>query len=441
MIDVCVVGLGAIGTFYALVLEKSGQARVTAVCRSNYHILSAAGKGVTVHADSLGVFRHWKPYRVVSKAEEAADRKYQFIICTTKALPDVVTTPKLLGPLLTYTDTFVLIQNGLDIHLDLQKARPDADVISCCAWIDVMPLDGGRVVEQTGPDKLVSGLHAYLPSHHAPLRAARGRTVLSAFDELLVAGGAGSETVVEIDAARWRKVLWNVTFSTLCTIVRQPVADILCIRVLDVMVPTIRGLMAELIPHLSRHHQFWRLLAHHVAYTNSSELFVWELLLYNTGIHIERQFGSVKFASFAVLSTLVATLLEFGALLALHRCGFNYIPAGPTALAFNLLYQYSKLVPKAYHFRIFGIPLHDKIFVYILAFQLAISQPWPTVIVAAIGILTGAIYRSDLANLKAYRLPPWLVSLSARFLLPLVGSTRAPRRTNRALQILGSRRA
>jgi len=77
--------------------------------------------------------------------------------------------------------------------------------------------------------------------------------------------------------------------------------------------------------------------------------------------------------------------------------------------------------------------MSSKVFYYILAFQLAISQPWSSTTVAIIGILTGALYRSDIASLKSYRLSPLLVRLSSRFLLPLVGSMRAPRRTTRAL--------
>lgn len=65
--------------------------------------------------------------------------------------------------------------------------------------------------------------------------------------------------------------------------------------------------------------------------------------------------------------------------------------------------------------------------------QLAISRLPGSAAVAIIGILTGQIYRSDLANLKSYRLPPAIVRFSVRFLLPLIGSTRAARRNNRAL--------
>ncbi|KAF8076765.1 hypothetical protein FPV67DRAFT_1406944 [Lyophyllum atratum] len=189
----------------------------------------------------------------------------------------------------------------------------------------------------------------------------------------------------------------------------------------------------QLIPHLSRHHQYWRLPLHHLAFTNSSDLFIGELVLYNVGVHVERQFGSVKFASFALVSTILGTILELIFLMLFHRVGLNHIAMGPAVLIFGLLYQYSRIVPSAYNYRIFGIPLNNKSLIYLLALQTAISRLPSSGAVAIIGILVGQIYRSDLANLKAYRLSPAVVRFAQRFLLPLVGSLRPPRRSNRAL--------
>jgi hypothetical protein len=64
---------------------------------------------------------------------------------------------------------------------------------------------------------------------------------------------------------------------------------------------------------------------------------------------------------------------------------------------------------------------------------MAISRPPSSAAVCIIGILTGQMYRSDLANLKVYRLPPSIIKFSRRFLQPLVGSLRPARRSNRAL--------
>jgi len=189
----------------------------------------------------------------------------------------------------------------------------------------------------------------------------------------------------------------------------------------------------QLVPHISRHYQYWRLFAHHLAFSNSSDLLVAEIVLWNVGVHIERQFGSLKFASFAVVSTLLATIFEFLSLLLFHRAGLNHISSGPSALVFSILYQYFRIVPSAYQFRIFGVPLSNKIFAYVIASQLAIGHLPGSAAAAGIGILTGQIYRSDLANLKSYRIPPAVVRFSTRFLRPLIGSTRPPRRLNRAL--------
>lgn len=44
----------------------------------------------------------------------------------------------------------------------------------------------------------------------------------------------------------------------------------------------------------------------------------------------------------------------------------------------------------------------------------------------------GFIYRSEVVNIKSWRVSPTVIRFSTRLLLPLVGSTRRPRRLNRA---------
>ncbi|KAH7887454.1 hypothetical protein F5I97DRAFT_1966033 [Phlebopus sp. FC_14] len=188
----------------------------------------------------------------------------------------------------------------------------------------------------------------------------------------------------------------------------------------------------QFVPHLSRHHQYWRLVTHHLAFSNSSDLLLAELLLYGVGVTIERQFGSVKFASFTIVSALLATVLEFLSLILFHRIGINHIPSGPSAIIFSILYQWSRLVPPAYHFRIFGLPLSSKAFIYVLASQLALGHIPESMTSACVGLLVGYIYRTELINIKTWRVSPAIIRFSTRFLLPLIGSTRAPRRLNRA---------
>lgn len=188
----------------------------------------------------------------------------------------------------------------------------------------------------------------------------------------------------------------------------------------------------QLVPHISKHHQYWRLFSHSLAFTNSSDLFIAEVLMYNVGIQIERYFGSVKFASFAIVSVLLSIILEFISLLLFSRLGFNYISCGPSPLLFSILHQYSRVVPTVYHLRIFGVPLSNKSFTYLLALQFAVGNLPASGVLAVIGLLTGQAYRSELFNLKTYRVSPSVVHLSRRLLLPVLGSMRGPRRTTRA---------
>lgn len=77
----------------------------------------------------------------------------------------------------------------------------------------------------------------------------------------------------------------------------------------------------------------------------------------------------MELQSFITVSTLVATISEFSSLLLLNNLGLNIIPASPIALVFSILYQFSRIVPSIYHFRIFGIVLNNKSFTYLLAAQ------------------------------------------------------------------------
>ncbi|TFK55378.1 6-phosphogluconate dehydrogenase C-terminal domain-like protein [Heliocybe sulcata] len=248
MLDICVVGFGAIGTIYAYALERAGRARVTAVCRSLgcvVHVrVEGAGLGIT--SDCLGRAEAWKPYRVVASVDDAADRDYRFVVCSFKCLPDVQDTPSLIRPLLSKTSAFVLVQNGIGIERTLREEAPgNATIISGCAWVDATVVDGGTRVHQTGDERLTIGVH---PSPNGNAGAETGaRESLELLAELLRSGGCNPEVTNNIDAARWRKVLWNASFSTLCTLTRGSCADMMSAEVLSDMLPVIRGVMAEVI--------------------------------------------------------------------------------------------------------------------------------------------------------------------------------------------------
>ncbi|KAI0769074.1 ketopantoate reductase PanE/ApbA C terminal-domain-containing protein [Trametes elegans] len=251
--DICVVGLGAIGALYAFALQSSGGARVTAVCRSNYDTLRE--NGLEVESDRFGTYSAWKPYRVVRTVEEAADRHYSYIICASKSIPEITTTPTLLAPFLARLTShgsrtpeqlptaFVLLQNGIGIEDDLlaalSKIGADAIVISGCCWVDTTALDGGRKVVQHGNERLVLGYHRVPGADEQPAQRS-----LHQLCSLFHAVGGQAEAAPDIDIARWRKVLWNASFSTLCTLTRAHVGDVLA---LETSRQALRDIMSEVL--------------------------------------------------------------------------------------------------------------------------------------------------------------------------------------------------
>lgn len=56
--NIALIGAGGVGTIAALVLEKSGRARVTAVLRGSYGIVRE--KGWAVESVDHGVLESWK---------------------------------------------------------------------------------------------------------------------------------------------------------------------------------------------------------------------------------------------------------------------------------------------------------------------------------------------------------------------------------------------
>ncbi|KAG8890495.1 hypothetical protein FRB98_007842 [Tulasnella sp. 332] len=157
------------------------------------------------------------------------------------------------------------------------------------------------------------------------------------------------------------------------------------------------------------------------------------VLLFNVGINIERTFGSRKYGSFLIVSGLLSTLLTFLTLLLTSRFGLNYLPPAPVAIILAIMYQHYRVVPISYTFRISVFNVSNKAFQYFLAYLLAISDPPGTLVTCIIGLVTGQIYRSDIVSLKNYRVSSRFERFCVRFILPLIGTTRAPRYSNRAL--------
>nr|XP_019013389.1 uncharacterized protein I206_01455 [Kwoniella pini CBS 10737]OCF52170.1 hypothetical protein I206_01455 [Kwoniella pini CBS 10737] len=206
----------------------------------------------------------------------------------------------------------------------------------------------------------------------------------------------------------------------------------------------------QLIPHITKYHQFWRIIIHPFAFTNSTELLIGEILLYNIGVSIERAFGSRKYASFILVSSLLSTFIASISIILGHRIGLNSIPAGPYGIIFSLIWQQYRMFPSLYHFKVLGIEFSSKAFNWVLALQLFLSNPPSSIFISLIGLITGYIYRTDTLfplpslsisrrrllvkrSLKTYRIPLSIYQLLSRLFNPIIGESLPPRRSQRVL--------
>ncbi|KAL7782011.1 hypothetical protein V8C43DRAFT_297136 [Trichoderma afarasin] len=181
--------------------------------------------------------------------------------------------------------------------------------------------------------------------------------------------------------------------------------------------------------HIFRYRQFWRLLAYQLCYTNSTEVLFAAISLYNLRA-VERMWGSRKYASFLVISSLLTAIFP-PLILAIFRplapSLFNYMPAGPTPIIFAILAQFHAMVPQMYKYRIAtsqapptneqfsGVTLSDKSYQYGIAFHLALLQ-WPgSVLGAIIGWVVGYSWRAGMlpTSFTTWRLPGWMVGSSS----------------------------
>lgn len=213
----------------------------------------------------------------------------------------------------------------------------------------------------------------------------------------------------------------------------------------------------QLDPHIYTHHQWYRLVTQHFAFTNSSELLLALLLLYNAGVKVERTFGTFKFASFLAIVTAVYTAVQVVSLglgslllsrtLAGEKEGKNpdespfwlvqgRTPAGPWGPLWAILWQYHCIIPYLWSFQVGPFVFTDQhIQTYSLAALLAIAQPTSSLFVSSLGILASALYRSNtplLCGLKEWRIPLRLYRILALLSRPWIGSTRLPQRSWRA---------
>ncbi|KAJ1666086.1 hypothetical protein EV178_002640 [Coemansia sp. RSA 1646] len=214
LLNILLVGAGALGSMFTWRLQASGRAQVTAVCRSNYQAVKDQGFRINSHEFGSHTYR---PDNVVQAVEDAVAKGeiYDFILFCTKALPNLGDNSKIIASAVVSPKTvIVLIQNGIGIEDPFYARYPGNPIVSAVAYIDVsQPEDGA--ISHGGIIGIVLGL--FRPESAAYDTAAVTQalqTLASAWND----SGAVCAVVDNIQALRWLKLVWNASFNTVAVV-------------------------------------------------------------------------------------------------------------------------------------------------------------------------------------------------------------------------------
>lgn len=124
-VDVLLYGLGAIGSFYAFILQNNSRVRLSVCARSNYEAVK--NNGVTIRSQNHGE-HNFKPVKVLRSLEKA-QQTYDYVVCVNKAInTDAVL--KQLAPVVGEQTTIALMQNGVGNEDPFRKAFPKSTIVS-----------------------------------------------------------------------------------------------------------------------------------------------------------------------------------------------------------------------------------------------------------------------------------------------------------------------
>jgi len=233
-IDVLLYGLGAIGSFYAFILSRCKEVRLTVVARSNYEAVK--GNGLKVVSQNHG--EHVvKPFKVVKTPAEA-ELTFDYIVCAHKAIgQDAV--PAQLQAVTGDKTTIVLIQNGVGNEDPFRAAFPRCTILSCVTWVGAVQNTPG-VINHTKSEDMQIGLFP-----NPDLEKATEKARLDKFAALLTEGKTVFQVVDNVQVQRWEKVVWNAAWNSITTLTMLDTQTWL--KSSEDAMPLTRKLMAEVI--------------------------------------------------------------------------------------------------------------------------------------------------------------------------------------------------
>ncbi len=193
-----ILGSGALGGLYGGMLARSGR-EVHFLFHSDYQHVMDHG---------LRVESHWGDFTLTDvQAHRSADTMppCDVTIVGLKTTNNHL-LPQLLPPPTRGGGVVLVLQNGLDVEADSAAVVGDDRVLGGCCFLCSNKIGPGHV-RHLDYGRIVFG--EYRPTGGGVSQRARE------IGEELVAAGIDAEATDDLLMARWRKLMWNITFNGL----------------------------------------------------------------------------------------------------------------------------------------------------------------------------------------------------------------------------------
>lgn len=215
MPKVLLVGPGGVGSVVALGIDYTGKADLSIVVRRDYPKVSK--DGYEFKSIDYGHVTHWKPHNIFPNIEEAIlpdNEYYDFVIITTKSLPDIVKMEDVIEKVITpRKTTIVLIQNGFGIERPFLKKYPKNICLSGVSHIGSHNFNG--VIHQTQHDRCFIScfFNEAIPLDIQKLKAEEFITLYSNAKNAV-------SYYPDVKKYRYMKLVYNAAMNTTCALTR-----------------------------------------------------------------------------------------------------------------------------------------------------------------------------------------------------------------------------
>lgn len=210
--EILFFGAGAIGAFYGSRIAQISGTNVSVVCRSNYAAVKA--NGFKVSSPQFGDYT-WTPTRVFPSPDAArkSNVAWDYVVVSTKALPNVSDDSKLLEGLVRESSAVVLIQNGLGVEQPYAERFPKSTVLSAVTIASCAQPSNG-IIKHNRWTRINIG--PFLADGIAASAKARAVAQNQTFVDLLLKGGikdAKADSHEKLQLVRWHKIAINAAMN------------------------------------------------------------------------------------------------------------------------------------------------------------------------------------------------------------------------------------